>query len=164
MGVNPNILVIFDDIVPIMHILKEKLILFFMEGRHYNITTVVSAQKFRSIDPGIRNNSVISLFTDQKNFCCYLEDNKSRYTKDDRGRLHMFAQDVFAEDHKIMVVDEQDKVETKKIAGNTFSTEVLEPAKADIYRSLSVPMKRVLRLEKESKKNVDIDTELKNIK
>jgi hypothetical protein len=42
-ALNPNILVIFDDIVPIMKSLNDKINLFFMEGRHYNITTILSS-------------------------------------------------------------------------------------------------------------------------
>jgi GTPase SAR1 family protein len=65
----PYSMIIFDDIISIAKALEPKIANLFIEGRHYNITTIVSSQKYMGICNTAWFNAFFRIFTQETPFC-----------------------------------------------------------------------------------------------
>jgi hypothetical protein len=90
----PYTMVIFDDIIPISKALETKISNLFIEGRHYNITTLVSSQKYMGVCNTARQNAFFKIFTQEIPFHAFIEENRKQL-KDDLGKMKEFARQTF---------------------------------------------------------------------
>jgi hypothetical protein len=84
-------MIIFDDIISISKALEPKIANLFIEGRHYNITTIVSSQKYMGICNTARFNAFFRIFTQETPFCQFCDETKDEQSKDEKGKSKEFA-------------------------------------------------------------------------
>lgn len=96
--INPAILLLIDDCMSSVgewSKLEETKKLFY-QGRHYFVSTLISAQSDTSIPPSFRLNAHISLFTTQTVVNTYINKASSGIAPDERKMISKIAETVFA--------------------------------------------------------------------
>jgi energy-coupling factor transporter ATP-binding protein EcfA2 len=96
--INPSILILIDDCMASIKEWKdlEETKKLFYQGRHYFVTTLISAQNDTSIPPPFRMNSHISLFTTQTIVNAYVNKPSSGIDGSERKKIARIAETIFA--------------------------------------------------------------------
>jgi energy-coupling factor transporter ATP-binding protein EcfA2 len=98
---NPNIMIILDDCASkFKKICKQSSTMkeIFYEGRHYYITTIISTQDDKEIEPELRKNSRVSIFTSAQSATCNFEKTSNGYPKNQKLRAKIATEAVFEQD------------------------------------------------------------------
>lgn len=158
---NPNVMLILDDCASTFKKLYKKssaMKEIFYEGRHYNITTIISAQDDKEIDSELRKNTTISIFTSSQAATSNFERAANGYAKHEKTRAKCCIETVFKQ-------DENDIKHYQKLVYVQGEADPFRYTIADIYddfRMGSIPMwefsdKLKSRGDTLSKNNVLID-------
>ena len=97
--INPRLLILIDDCASSIREwsqLEETKKLFY-QGRHLQVTTIITMQAISVINPSLRNNAHISLFTTAKAVNNYYAKATSGASPDERKQIMKIASVVFAE-------------------------------------------------------------------
>lgn len=99
---NPNIMLVFDDCASIFKkwvrespSIKE----IFYNGRHYNITLILTAQDDKEIDTELRKNSAVSIFTSQQAATSNFSRSANSYAPSVKRRATTCIERIFTKDH-----------------------------------------------------------------
>lgn len=98
---NPNMMLILDDCASkFKKICKQSSTMkeIFYEGRHYHITTIISTQDDKEIEPELRKNSRVSIFTSAQSATCNFEKASNGYPKNQKQRAKYATDAVFEQD------------------------------------------------------------------
>jgi hypothetical protein len=107
----PHVMMIFDDCASdIKKWCSESTTIqkIFYNGRHYYITMIITTQDDKKVDPGLRKNSTVSIFTDQQTANGNIERGANNYTKYQKKRAELCIKEIFrdtgmGENHKKLV-------------------------------------------------------------
>lgn len=95
---NPSLLIIYDDCaanfkswVKSSTSIKE----IFYNGRHYNITQIISVQDDKEIDSELRKNALISIFTTERSATSNFERKSNNYQKDEVKYAAICSKKIF---------------------------------------------------------------------
>jgi hypothetical protein len=162
--INPCQVIIFDDYLPIAKLVEKKIELLFVEGRHYNITTILSAQRFMGICTTARQNAFFSIFTQLTQFHLFLKERSQQYSKDTIQKIKQYVQDVIQNDEKytVLIHDEYDDLKLKKVS-NITKKKIELYIDDDIVSKMSHAMKFVIQFEKKKNSQQGIDQICKKI-
>jgi hypothetical protein len=95
---NPNIMLILDDCASTFKKLYKKssaIKEIFYEGRHYFITTIISAQDDKEIDSELRKNTTVSVFTTAQSATSNFERSSNGYPKHEKNKAKTCIESVF---------------------------------------------------------------------
>ena len=98
---NPNIMLILDDCASTFKKLYKKSTAIkeiFYEGRHYFITTIISAQDDKEIDSELRKNTTVSFFTTSQAATSNFERTSNGYAKHEKQIAKYCIEAVFRQD------------------------------------------------------------------
>jgi len=98
---NPNVMLIFDDCASTFKKLYKKTTAIkeiFYEGRHYNFTTIISAQDDKEIDSELRKNTGVSIFTTAQSVTACFSKTSNGFPKHERLRSDTCIETVFKQD------------------------------------------------------------------
>jgi hypothetical protein len=101
---NPNIMLILDDCASTFKKLYKKSTAIkeiFYEGRHYFITTIISAQDDKEIDSELRKNTTVSFFTTSQASTSNFERSSNGYAKHEKQTSKFCTDAVFKQDDNI---------------------------------------------------------------
>lgn len=101
-NINPNILLIFDDCAAELkkHNRSDVLRKIFYNGRHCNITYLLTCQDELDLDSSLRRNANITILCDSN--CCtgYFERISNSFPKKIKNLIREVSEIVYSEDHK----------------------------------------------------------------
>jgi hypothetical protein len=136
---NPNIMLILDDCASTFKKLYKKSTAIkeiFYEGRHYFITTLISAQDDKEIDSELRKNTTVSIFTTSQASTSNFERASNGYAKHEKVKAKHCIETVFKQ-------DENDIKHHRKLVYLQGESEPFRYTIADLYddfRMGSIPM------------------------
>ena len=100
---NPRTLVIFDDaMTEVASLIKkgrqtnnEVVQNFFFKGRHYNITHIYTMQDDKKLDPALRKNTFISMFTSKSEAVGYFNNKANAFTLEEKKCAESVIDTIF---------------------------------------------------------------------
>ena len=96
---NPNIMLILDDCASTFKEIYKKTNIIkkiFYEGRHFNITTVISSQNDKEISSELRKNSFITIFTNLQTSLTNFTRSSNNYSKDMQKKAINISKLIFS--------------------------------------------------------------------
>jgi hypothetical protein len=136
---NPNIMLILDDCASKFKKLYKKSTAIkeiFYEGRHYFITTLISAQDDKEIDSELRKNTTVSVFTTAQSATSNFERSSNGYPKHEKNKAKTCIESVFKQ-------QENDVTHFQKLVYIQGEADPFKYTIADLYddfRMGSLPM------------------------
>lgn len=102
---NPNIVVLLEDVAADLKPLNKKPIFrkFFYQGRHVYITCIISAQDDTDIDPNLRKNAGVSIFTTPEVAETNFTRTSNKRSKSTVNYIKQAIPAVFAKNHRKLV-------------------------------------------------------------
>ncbi len=98
-NINPSILLLIDDCMASIKEWKdmEETKKLFYQGRHYSVTTLLTAQNETLIPPQLRSNAHISIFTTQTIVNTFINKASSGISPDEKKMISKIAETIFAQ-------------------------------------------------------------------
>lgn len=155
----PHALLIFDDCASIFKKwVKETTVLkeIFYNGRHYNITIIVTAQDDKEIDSELRKNAIVNVFTTHQAATANFDRTSNNYPKHEKKRAGICIKKIFdsGAHNSIMTKNHKKLIYLQNNPGDPFLYTI-----ADIYEDFKLGCKGVWELDKkieETKQTHDI--------
>lgn len=96
--INPNLLLIFDDVAPELNEIKKEMALkdLYYMGRHNYITSITIIQADVEISPNIRQNIFISFFTTPTQCASFFEHESKHMSSDFKRNVEIISRQVFS--------------------------------------------------------------------
>ncbi len=102
MDTNPNLLILFDDAVTILADLKKSKPLqdMFYNGRHANITTIISLQNDKGLPPELRTGAFNSMFPDRSFANIFTSTKGNGFSLKDTKYINEIIDRIFASNNE----------------------------------------------------------------
>jgi len=102
MDTNPNILILFDDAVTILSDIKKSKPIqdMFYNGRHSNITTIISLQNDKGLPPELRTGAFNSMFPGEAHANLFVEAKGNGFSPKERKYMLEIINNIFTTNTK----------------------------------------------------------------
>jgi hypothetical protein len=86
-NLNPRMVVIFDDCTDLLNRIKKHPVIqkFFYQGRHASLTIIIACHTDKALDPELKKNAFVSIFTEERCAVTYFDRCSNNYDKEARA-------------------------------------------------------------------------------
>ncbi len=98
LNINPRLVIIFDDCSSQLNSLKKNKVIqdIFYQGRHVYITTFIAIQTDKVLDPELKKNAFVSIFTEESCASAYFERKSNDLDKEAKNRARNACKMAFS--------------------------------------------------------------------
>lgn len=114
LNLNPRLVVIFDDCTDLLNKFKKHPVMqkLFYQGRWAFITALIACHTDKALDPELKKNAFVSIFTGEKSAIAYFERKSNDFDKEEKIRATSARKGAFtplAKHQKLVWVREEGK-------------------------------------------------------
>lgn len=104
-GLNPRIVLIFDDCTDLLKLLKKDTTIqkLFYQGRHNYVTTIIACHTDVALPPDLKKNTFVSIFTEETCAKGFFERSSSNIDKEGKQRAYLACKQAFTQKHQKLI-------------------------------------------------------------
>jgi len=97
LNLNPRLVMIFDDCTEIIKKIQRNPVVqkLFYQGRHVFITTIIACHTDKALDPELKKNAFVTIFTEETCARSYIDRPSNDMNKDAKRRAHTACKGTF---------------------------------------------------------------------